>query len=605
MKSSVRIGCGAGFWGDTPQGPRQLVESGDIDYLMLDYLAEVTMSILAKVQSRKPELGYAPDFVSAVMKPLAGQIAEKGIRVVVNAGGVNLEGCRAALQDVLDAQGLDLKIATVDGDNLLGHADELAKEGITEMFSGAAWPDNVASVNAYLGAFPIARALDEGADIVLTGRVVDSALALAPLIHEFGWTAEDHDQLAMGSLGGHVIECGAQATGGLFTDWRDVPVWDNMGFPIAECFADGRFEISKPAGTGGLISTAAIAEQIVYEVGDPGRYLLPDVTCDFSDVRLTQKDAETVSVKGARGAAPSDSYKVSCTFADGYRASVMMMLGGWQAADKARAVGAAILLRAERAMKSHGFDGFTETLIEVLGSESTYGANSRAGAAREVVLRISVRHADKKALNIFGSEIFAAGTAMAQGLTGFTGGRPVPGPVVRLFSFLRTKDKVPITVRLGDLAIDATENAKSTVGQTNPARYPALPQPTLTSGTRPVPLRAIAHGRSGDKGDIANIGIMARRDAYLPILAKQLTAEAVADYFAHLVTGQVERFDWPGLSGFNFMLHGGLGGGGMATLNYDSQGKAYAQMLLDFPVQVPSEWLDTGNSLSAWDGAGH
>lgn len=600
MVKTVRIGCGAGFWGDTPQGPRQLVEQGNIDYLMLDYLAEVTMSILAKVKSRKPDLGYAPDFVGAVMKPLAAQIAAKGIRVVVNAGGVNLEGCRAALQAVLDEQGINLKIATVAGDDLSDRIEDLKADNIKEMFSGADWPGGVASVNAYLGAFPIARALDEGADIVLTGRVVDSALALAPLIHEFGWQKNDHDKLAMGSLAGHVIECGAQATGGLFTDWRDVQGWDRMGFPIAECHGDGRFEISKPEGTGGLISTASVAEQIVYEVGDPAAYLLPDVTCDFSTVRLSQKDSGTVLVEGARGAAPTGSYKVSCTYADGYRAGIQMMLGGWEAAAKAQAVGEAILSRTRNLIQDQGFADFSETLIEVLGAESTYGANSRAQAAREVVLRISVRHPEKAALQIFGAEIYAAGTAMAQGLTGFSGGRPVPVPVVRLFSFLLDKGQVPIELRIGDACLDVTCLPASGAGGANRATKTAVfGLPDAPKGTRmaSVPLLAIAHGRSGDKGDIANIGILARRAEFVPILQQQLSADVVHDYFAHVVTDRVERFDWPGLNGFNFLLHGGLGGGGMASLRNDAQGKAYAQMLLDLIVQVPAEWLDAGGLL--------
>lgn len=604
MTRTLRIGCGAGFWGDSPEGPAQLVRSGGIDFLMLDYLAEITMSILARMKARKPELGYATDFVTMVMAPLAREIADRRIRVVTNAGGVNPEACSDALVEVLGKAGVDLKIAVVRGDDLSDRVGALRAKGVREMFSGAPMPETVVSANAYLGAFPIAAALDQGADVVITGRCVDSALALGPLIHSFGWQPADHDRLAGGSLAGHVLECGTQATGGIFTDWRKVDGWDRMGFPIAECFEDGSFELTKPAGTGGLVSTMTVAEQIVYEIGDPARYLLPDVACDFSQVRLTQAGPDRVRVEGARGSASTASYKVSATYADGYRASVTMMIAGRDAAAKAEAVGEAILSRSVRLMSDAGFGGFTETSIEVLGAESTYGANSRARGAREVVLKIGVRHPDKAALAVFAREIYPAATAMAQGLTGFSGGRPEPQPVIRLFSCLVDKTDVPVEIEVDgrrtpieaapDVAV-ASEVAASTVA--------AAPEPsadTAAGSVVRVPLVAIAHGRSGDKGDIANIGILARDPAFLPVIRRHVTVDTVAAYFAHLVEGQVERFDWPGLSGVNFLLHRGLGGGGVASLRHDPQGKAYAQMLLDMPVPVPAAWVARSGPLAEW-----
>ena len=600
MTRTLRIGCGAGFWGDSPEGPAQLVRSGGIDVLMLDYLAEITMSILARMKAKNPDLGYATDFVTMVMAPLAREIADRRIRVVTNAGGVNPEACRDALMKVLGQAGVELKVAVVRGDDLTGRVEALRAAGVQEMFSGAPLPDSIVSANAYLGAFPIAAALDEGADVVITGRCVDSALALGPLIHVFGWTPGDHDRLAGGSLAGHVLECGTQATGGIFTDWRKVDGWDRMGFPIAECFEDGSFEVTKPAGTGGLVSTMTVAEQIVYEIGDPARYLLPDVACDVSEVRLTQAGPDRVRVEGARGSAPTTSYKVSATYADGYRASVTMMIAGRDAAAKAEAVGAAILSRSARLMKEAGFAGFTEASIEVLGAESTYGASSRARGTREVVLKIAVRHPDKAALAIFAREIYPAATAMAQGLTGFAGGRPEPQPVIRLFSCLVDKTDVPIEIEIGgrSIAIDVAPGA---------AEAPRTPSPSARTVTElppgstvEVPLVAIAHGRSGDKGDIANIGVLARHPDFLPVIRRHLTADAVAAYFAHLVDGPVERFDWPGRVGFNFLLHRGLGGGGIASLRHDPQGKAYAQMLLDLPVPVPAAWVERGGPLAEW-----
>ena len=436
MNKTVRIGCGAGFWGDSPEGPAQLVRRGGIDYLVMDYLAEITMSILARMKAKKPDLGYATDFVTMVMNPLAKEIADKKIRVVTNAGGVNPEACRDALLAAFKEAGVELKVAVVHGDDLSASADAYRAAGTTEMFSGAAMPEKLASVNAYLGAFPIAAALAAGADVVITGRVVDSAVVLGPLIREFGWRESDYDLLSAGSLAGHVVECGTQATGGIFTDWRKVADdWDDMGFPIAECAADGSFVVTKPAGTGGLVSTATVGEQIVYEVGDPRRYILPDVTADWSAVRLEQIGPDRVKVSGARGAAPTDSYKVSATYADGYRAQVTMMISGRDAKARAEATAKAILARSGRLMREAGFDAFADTSVEVLGAEAGYGAQARAAATREVVLKIAVRHSSKDALAIFAREIFPSATSMTQSITGFAGGRPEPQPIIRLFSW--------------------------------------------------------------------------------------------------------------------------------------------------------------------------
>jgi len=600
MARTVRIGCGAGFWGDTPEGPAQLVRSGGIDYLVMDYLAEITMSILARMKAKRADLGYATDFVTMVMKPLAREIADKRIRVVTNAGGVNPNACRNALLAVFREVGVDLKVAVVRGDDLSGQVEHYRAQGVREMFSGDPMPAQAASVNAYLGAFPIADALDAGADVVITGRVVDSAVVLGPLIHEFGWGPGQHDLLSAGSLCGHVLECGTQVTGGIFTDWREVSGWDDMGFPIAECSADGGFVITKPEGTGGLVTTRTVAEQIVYEVGDPTRYVLPDVVADWSGVRLEAAGPDRVLVTGARGAAPTDSYKVSLTHHDGYRSAVTMMIAGREAAAKARATAEAILTRAERLMKAAGFAGFSDRSIEVLGSETNYGENTRAADTREVVLKIAVRHASKDALQIFGREIFPAATAMAQGLTGFAGGRPEPQPVIRLFSFLAPKTDVTVSIA-GDIE-ERTVPPHLPNTQRNPAiatADTALVAPS-DGPLAVVPLIAIGHGRSGDKGDIGNIGILARKPEYLPWIRRSATPEAVGRYFAHFVRGEVERFDWPGLDGFNFLLHQGLGGGGIASLRHDPQGKALAQIMMDFPVEVPTRWLEAGGLLEGW-----
>ncbi|MBV1875333.1 MAG: DUF1446 domain-containing protein, partial [Cycloclasticus sp.] len=293
----IKIGGASGYWGDSAYATEQLLSKGDVDYLVYDYLAEVTMSLLANAKSKSEQLGYATDFVQQILKPNLSAIAERGVKVVANAGGVNLPACKEAIQSILDEQGIKLKVGVVSGDNLLPREEELRASGVTEMETSETFPNKLASINAYLGAFPIAAALSAGADIVITGRVVDSATTLGVLIHEYNWSVDDLDKLSMGSLAGHLIECGCQVTGGNFTDWQDsCDGWADMGYPIVECDDSGDFVVTKAAGTGGLVSKLTVAEQMIYEIGDPQAYFLPDVVCDFSQVKLTEESANRVLV---------------------------------------------------------------------------------------------------------------------------------------------------------------------------------------------------------------------------------------------------------------------------------------------------------------------
>lgn len=564
---------------------------GGIDYLVFDFLAEITMSLLARARAKSPDAGYAPDFVR-IIASLAGELKSRSIKVVSNAGGVNPQACGDALRKQLEALGIALKVAVIEGDDLSERADEFRAAGVREMFSGTAMPPKFLSVNAYLGAQPIAAALAAGADIVITGRVVDSAVTLGPLMYEFGWSWTDWDKLATGSLAGHVIECGTQATGGIFTDWESVPGWDDMGFPIAECESSGTsFVLTKPANTGGLVIPASVAEQVLYEIGDPAAYLLPDVTCDFRSVKLRQDGDHRVRVSGAHGRPAPSSYKVCATYGEGWRLFTTLMIGGNDAARKAERVSQAILQRTRRMFAERGWDDYTETSVEVMGAESTYGPHARTTGTREVILKIAAKHLARDALELLAREIAPSATAMVQGITGFAAGRASPSPVVRLFSFLTDRSRVRASVTVDGLAL-RFEETFTPVTAVALATLPLTAPAVSSADTLTVPLLRVAHGRSGDKGDMANIGIIARSDALYPVLQQNLTAEKVRHYLAHVAQGKVSRYSLPGLNALNFTLENALGGGGVASLRYDPQGKALAQMLLDIPVNIPAALLD-------------
>ena len=588
---AIRIGCASAFYGDSQLAARQLVDGGDLDYLVFDYLAESTMAILARAQMQDSELGYAVDFVTVAMAGVLEDCVKKGVKIVANAGGVNVPACIKALEDLAARLGVNVSVAGVFGDDLSGDIETLRAVGLPEIDTGAELPSKVASINAYLGAEPIADALRAGADIVVTGRVVDSAVVLGPLIAEFDWSLSDYDRLAQGSLAGHVLECGAQCTGGNFTDWHLVPDFADMSYPIAVIEERGDFTVTIPPNTGGMVTRATVGEQILYEIGDPANYLLPDVACDFTGVTLAAVGTNAVRVSGARGHAPSGYYKVCATHIDGYRLMGSFYMAGLRAVQKAQANLDAWITRVRTELKRRGLPDFRDLSLDVIGSEAIYGPHASPDAnPREVMGKFGLHHDNKQVLSFAAAEMAYLATSAAPGMTGFGGGRARPQPLMRVHSSLIEKSKVQVTVMLGQTVVVERAYAARDASQAEQlgSRFEAFVKPE--GETVSVPLEALVYARSGDKGDHANIGIMARDPKFLPVIQSQVTAERVTEYFAHLCNGEVTRFDLPGFDAFNFLLKDALGGGATASLRLDSQGKNYGQMLLSLTVDVPAKW---------------
>jgi hypothetical protein len=585
----VKIGGAAGASIDSAIAVPQLLGVPGVGYLIFDYLGEGAMGLFAKLQQMDPNSGYMTDFIDVHVAPYMSELKAKGVKFVANAGALNPRGMAAALAKRAEELGVDLKIGVVDGDDLRGRVDELRAEGHRDMFSGAPFPDTVLSINAYLGGFPIAAALAEGADIVVTGRVVDSALILGPLIHEFGWKPTDYDLLAAGTAAGHLLECGAQSTGGTFTDWRDVLDWAHAGYPVGECRADGTIVMTKPTGSGGLCSVGTVAEQLLYEVSDPQAYIVPDVVVDFSGVTLEQIGPDRVLVTNVKGYAPTATYKVCVTYEDGWRATALMPIIGIDAPAKAERQAAAILERTREMLRDRNLGDLRMTHVEVLAGEGSYGAHARnTSAAREAICKIAVEHDDKRALDIFWREQFSAMMNMSVGstigsLSGFGRG---PGPVTKMFSFLIDKPLVRAQVQVDRRDVPFEAGRADAFRQSMLVRPPAPPQPTDADPGHTVPLIALAWARSGDKGDLFNVGVIARKAEYLPYIRAALTPEAVREWYAHFNASKVLRYDLPGFNALNFVVDESLAGGINSSPRLDAAAKGMAQQLLEFPVPV-------------------
>ncbi|MGZ5437519.1 MAG: acyclic terpene utilization AtuA family protein [Pyrinomonadaceae bacterium] len=446
MKEKIRIAAGQGFWGDLPDAPVRQVEGGPIDYLMLDYLAEVTMSIMQKQKARDPNAGYARDFVP-LMKQILPACVERDIKVVANAGGVNVHGCAAAVRSVAQELGLGgkVKIGIVTGDDILDRIDDLLNRGIELRNLDTDEPlatvrDRIQSANAYLGAAPIVEALNRGARVVITGRSTDTGLTLGPMIHEFGWAADDWDKLSSGTIAGHIIECGAQCSGGNCQyEWQTIPDLANVGFPIAEASPDGTFIITKHEGTGGRVNVPSIKEQLLYEMGDPHGYITPDCVADFTTIRLADDGRDRVRIFGIKGRPATDSLKVSISYSAGYKAIGTLVYAWPDAYAKAKAADQVLRARLDRLGLK-----FDQVLTEFVGANATHGPLSGEPSPdlAEVQLRVGVRGDDRAAIERFTKEIAPLVLTGPPAVTGFAGGRPKVEEIVAYWPALIPKSEI-------------------------------------------------------------------------------------------------------------------------------------------------------------------
>jgi len=591
MSKVIRIGAATAFFNDSRMGIAQLLEKADaLDYIIFDFLAESVMGGLGRGLEAGTGAGFATDFAGVYILPHLHTLLDRKIRIVANAGGLNPAGCAEALRAGAEALGLHPRIGVVEGDNLTGRVSEMVGAGTRDMFDGSSvldkvlGADQVNSLVAYTGAFPIAAALGAGADIVVTGRAVDSALALGALIHEFGWGSDDFDLLAAGTLAGHLLECSAQVTGGTFTDWRDVPDWAGIGMPVGECSADGSLVITKPQDTGGIVTVGTVAEQLLYEVSDPQRYYVADTVCDFTDVHLTQVGEDRVAVSGARGLGRSADLKASLTYEQGWRAAAYIPIIGLESAAKARRLGEELFARTGTMLRASQLPPFDRTHCDVIGGDGPDSANT----ATTAICRILADHPDQQGAQMLVQEQSSAISHMSVGISISLAAST--RPIQRITGFLLPRSIVSQSVTVDGSKVSFSVPGEGTAHADNalPPPQPALPDDIEAGLT--VPLIRLAWARRGDKGNLFNVAVIARRSEYLPYIAAALTEHSVGVHYACALAMDsapgVERFSVPGFSALNFVVANSMDGGILASTSIDCVAKGRAQMLLDFPVPV-------------------
>ncbi|RKZ16448.1 DUF1446 domain-containing protein [bacterium] len=594
----IRIGNASGYWGDDLTVLRRQLEGGPLDVITLDFLAEITMSILQKQLTRNPAAGFARDFVDQLDEVLELAL-KQGTIVISNAGGVAPRACADAIHGLAAARGLDPRIGVVAGDDVLADLPGWLKDGVElkNMDDGRDYSeikDLATSANAYFGAAPVVRALERGAQFVVTGRVTDTGITLAPMIHHFGWSETDYDQLAAGIIAGHILECGAQSTGGNFTDWREVPSFDRIGYPVVEVSSDGSFVVTRHEGQGGMVTVETVREQLLYEMGDPLSYITPDVVADFSSIQLEPAGKDRVRVSGIKGAPTTPFFKLSVSYSDGYKASGAVIICGPEARAKSEAFSEILWGRVPK---------YEHTLTEYVGADATWGPLSPSTEASEIYLRFGARDHDKDKLGTFSKMLPALILSGPPGVA-VTGGRPRVTDVVAYWPMLVPRELCTASIEMvggeGDHAVEEMAFAgRGGSGSAEPGPAPDLPALPAPSGeTVRVRLAELAHGRSGDKGDTCNIGLIARHPALYAWLVEHITADFVKQKFSGRCHGGVDRFEVPNLMALNFLLHESLGGGGTLSLHLDAQGKTYSHALLSCEVEIDRAWAEVAGSKS-------
>jgi hypothetical protein len=597
VKKRIRIANAGGYWGDDLSALRRQLLGGPLDYITMDFLAEITMSILQRQRATNSELGYATDFLDQIAECLP-LIVKKKVRVISNAGGINPIGLGRKIVELARKSNLDIKVGIVYGDDIVGALYELtaAGERFTNMESGESFlkvRSRITSANIYLGAEPVVKALDSGCHIVVTGRVTDTGITLAPMIHEFGWAMEDWDKMAAGIVAGHIIECGAQATGGNITDWHEVPSYHDIGYPIIEMMPTGEFVVTKHPRTGGCVNEKTVKEQLMYEMGDPANYISPDGIARFDTIRLKQESKDRVRVFGIKGKPEPDNLKVSMSYDDGWKASGEVLVSGPETFKKAQVI-AGIFWNKLR----HKFEATDTTMI---GAGSCWPRHLSSYEPNEILLRFSVRDKDVRKIKDFGK---ALSTLILSGPAGMavTGrGRPRPVPVVAYWPALmhrsRVKAKVLAVSTNGDeefyeisfpVRVRKQADAEPSSPPPPPGRSPKFPGKRKT-----IKLRQLAYARSGDKGDTCNIGVLARSPIAYEWLKLHLTKDKVKTFFLGQTRGKVIRYELDNLLGLNFLLEETLGGGGTQSLLLDPQGKTLAQALLEMEIDVPGSVIQS------------
>ena len=594
MKKKIRIGNAGGYWGDDLSALKRQLTGGPLDYITMDFLAEITMSILQRQKQKNPELGYAGDFLDQIRECLP-LIVKKKVTVISSAGGINPIGLGQKIIEIAKEQGIKIKVGVVHGDDIMDDIDSLMAKGekFTNMDSGERFPkvrDKVTSANVYLGAEPVVKALSQGCQIIVTGRVTDTGITLAPMIYEFGWKVDDWDKIAAGIVAGHIIECGTQSSGGNITDWTDVKTYDNIGYPIVEMESSGEFTVTKHKNTGGLVSEKTVKEQLVYEMGDPSNYITPDGVARFDSIELYEEGRNRVRISGIKGAPLTDLFKISMSYNDGWKASGGILISGPDTYKKAKVAAAAFWKRL--GLK------YEQNRTDMVGSGSIWPKSIGSPETNEIILQFGVRDQDRNKITEFGKLLSSLILSGPSGMAVISG-RPRPSQVVAYWPALMKRDNASCEVLTLDTdgnqnSFDISFSSEKQNFRSSAPLSKRKKAKTASGKLKAGILQDLCYARSGDKGDTCNIGVLARSPQIYDWLVGFLTAVKVKSFFRGITLGKVVRFELDNLEGLNFLLEESLGGGGTRSLMVDPQGKTLAQALLQMPIKAPSSlWSKT------------